>query len=249
MFSYDKLISLCESTGCEYSLTAELKDYTSFKIGGKADIMVFPNSISVLSELVEFIRARELPLLVIGKGSNLLISDEGFRGVVINTSHLDSLELLDDTTIKCSCGVSLAKLCRFALENSLTGLEFAYGIPGSAGGAAYMNAGAYGGQMSDVLVECEHILPDGSLDSFSGDELDLGYRHSVYSDSDFVIVSLTLRLQKGNSDEIRVKWTILFSAVRINSHLNTPAQAALSNAPRDILRVRSSSNAASRAAV
>ena len=102
MFSYDKLISLCESTGCEYSLTAELKDYTSFKIGGKADIMVFPNSISVLSELVEFIRARELPLLVIGKGSNLLISDEGFRGVVINTSHLDSLELLDDTTIKLS---------------------------------------------------------------------------------------------------------------------------------------------------
>ena len=124
MFSYDKLISLCESTGCEYSLTAELKDYTSFKIGGKADIMIFPNSISVLSELVAFIRARELPLLVIGKGSNLLISDEGFRGVVINTSHLDSLELLDDTTIKCSCGVSLARLCRFALENSLTGLRY-----------------------------------------------------------------------------------------------------------------------------
>lgn len=231
MFSYDKLISLCESTGCEYSLTAELKDYTSFKIGGKADIMIFPNSISVLSELVAFIRERELPLLVIGKGSNLLISDEGFRGVVINTSHLDSLELLDDTTIKCSCGVSLARLCRFALENSLTGLEFAYGIPGSAGGAAYMNAGAYGGQMSDVLVECEHILPDGSLDSFSGDELDLGYRHSVYSDSDFVIVSLTLRLQKGNNDEIRAKMDDLIQRRKDKQPLEYPSAGSTFKRP------------------
>lgn len=123
MFSYDKLISLCESTGCEYSLTAELKDYTSFKIGGKADIMVFPNSISVLSELVEFIRARELPLLVIGKGSNLLISDEGFRGVVINTSHLDSLELLETRQLNAHAAFRLQNFAVLRLKIRSPGLN------------------------------------------------------------------------------------------------------------------------------
>lgn len=231
MFSYDELISLCESTGCEYSLTAELKDYTSFKIGGRADIMIFPSSISVLSQLVAAIRGHELPLLVIGKGSNLLVSDEGFKGVALNTCRLDSIELIGDTAIKCSCGVSLARLCKFALDNSLGGLEFAYGIPGTAGGAAYMNAGAYGGEMSDVLIECEHILPDGSVGSFKGDELRLGYRCSAYTDSDLVIASLTLKLEHGDRGEIKAKMDDLISRRKEKQPLEYPSAGSTFKRP------------------
>ena len=205
MSSINEIIALCEKIGCEYSTEAYLKDYTSFKIGGKADLMAFPDTESKISELYSFSNQSGVPVLVIGKGSNLLISDNGFRGLVINTCKFDKISLLDDTTVYCESGASLLKVCRFALENSLSGLEFAFGIPGTAGGAAYMNAGAYGGEMKDVLVSCEHIDKNGIKSRFSGDELNLSYRHSVYSDSPYLITSLTLKLKKGNKDEIKAK--------------------------------------------
>lgn len=205
MSSINEIIALCEKIGCEYSTEAYLKDYTSFKIGGKADLMAFPDTESKISELYSFSNQSDVPVLVIGKGSNLLVSDNGFRGLVINTCKFDKISLLDDITVYCESGASLLKVCRFALENSLSGLEFAFGIPGTAGGAAYMNAGAYGGEMKDVLVSCEHIDKNGIKSHFSGDELDLSYRHSVYSDSPFLITSLTLKLKKGNKDKIKAK--------------------------------------------
>ena len=205
MSSINEIIALCEKIGCEYSTEAYLKDYTSFKIGGKADLMAFPDTESKISELYSFSNQSGVPVLVIGKGSNLLVSDNGFRGLVINTCKFDKISLLDDTTVYCESGASLLKVCRFALENSLSGLEFAFGIPGTAGGAAYMNAGAYGGEMKDVLVSCEHIDKNGIKSRFLGDELDLSYRHSVYSDSPYLITSLTLKLKKGNKDEIKAK--------------------------------------------
>ncbi len=205
MSSINEIIALCEKIGCEYSTEAYLKDYTSFKIGGKADLMAFPDTESKISELYSFSNQSGVPVLVIGKGSNLLVSDNGFRGLVINTCKFDKISLLDDTTVYCESGASLLKVCRFALENSLSGLEFAFGIPGTAGGAAYMNAGAYGGEMKDVLVSCEHIDKNGIKSCFSGDDLNLSYRHSVYSDSPFLITSLTLKLKKGNKDEIKAK--------------------------------------------
>ncbi len=205
MSSYDKLIALCKEKECEYLTDSFLKDYTSFKIGGKADVMAFPNTKEKLSAIVSFAYSNNISVLVIGKGSNLLVNDNGFRGLVINTCKLESIELIDDTTIVCASGVSILRLCRFAHENSLTGLEFAFGIPGTAGGAAYMNAGAYGGEMKDVLVSCEHIDLNGNYGAFSGDELGLSYRRSVYSDSNLVITSLTIKLKKGNKDEIKAK--------------------------------------------
>lgn len=231
MSSYSKLFDLCKEIECEYSTDTLLKDYTSFKIGGKADVMIFPDSIEKVSAVIRFIGCENITALVLGKGSNMLVDDDGFRGVVINTCRLDDLTLVDETTVVCQCGVSLSKLCRFALENSLTGLEFAFGIPGTAGGAAYMNAGAYGGEMKDVLVSCEHINADGSIGVFNADELKLGYRHSVYSDSDMLITSLTLKLSKGNSDEIKAKMDELMGKRRDKQPLEYPSAGSTFKRP------------------
>lgn len=231
MSSYSKLCALCKKIECEYSTDSLLRDYTSFKIGGKADFMIFPDNIYKLSSIVSFINQENIPALVLGKGSNMLADDDGFRGIVINTGKLDEIKLVDEDTVICQCGVSLSKLCRFALDNSLTGLEFAFGIPGTAGGAAYMNAGAYGGEMKNVLVTCEHICADGSVSSFSGEELNLGYRHSVYTDSEYIITSLTLKLSKGNSSEIKAKMDELMSKRREKQPLEYPSAGSTFKRP------------------
>ncbi len=231
MSSYSEFCALCDDIKCEYAVDVPLRDYTSFKIGGNADILVFPDSVSKVTAVADYARANDIPLLVIGKGSNLLVSDDGFRGIVINTCKMDEIYLLDETTIHCQCGASLNRLCRFALENSLTGLEFAFGIPGTAGGAAYMNAGAYGGEMKDVLICCEHITPDGQVAEFDVDKLELGYRHSAYSDSDYIVMSLVLRLKKGDKNEIKAKMDDLMSRRKDKQPLEFPSAGSTFKRP------------------
>ena len=231
MDSYRNLINLCTEIKCDYLTEALLKDYTSFKIGGKADIMVFPESEEKLSAIVSCVSRENINLLVIGKGSNMLADDEGFRGVVINTCRMDKIELVDETTVICQSGAPLSRLCRFALDNSLTGLEFAFGIPGTAGGAAYMNAGAYGGEMKDVLVSCSHIQPGGSTSSFSDDELELGYRHSVYSDTKNIITSLTIKLSKGDKTDIKARMDELMAKRKEKQPLEYPSAGSTFKRP------------------
>lgn len=231
MNSYSEFCALCNEIECEYTVDAPLRDYTSFKIGGKADILAFPDTANKMIAVTDYARSNGIPLLVIGKGSNLLVSDDGFRGIVINTCRFDEIKLIDETTIYCQSGASLSRLCRFALENSLTGLEFAFGIPGTAGGAAYMNAGAYGGEMKDVLVRCEHITSDGTVAAFNSSELDLSYRHSVYSDSNYIITSLVLELEKGNKAEIKAKMDDLMSRRKDKQPLEYPSAGSTFKRP------------------
>lgn len=231
MSSYSELFTFCEKIGCEYSTAALLSDYTSFKIGGKADVMVFPDTLEKIKGVVSFADEQKMPVFVLGKGSNLLVSDSGIKGIVINTCKYDKIELSDETTIVCQSGVSLAKLCRFALENSLTGLEFAFGIPGTAGGAAYMNAGAYGGEMKDVLIECGHLDSKGNEGFFAGEELKLAYRKSVYSDSEYIITSLILKLEKGNREEIKAKMDDLMSRRKDKQPLEYPSAGSTFKRP------------------
>lgn len=231
MGSYRNLIKLCTEIGCEYSTDALLKDYTSFKIGGKSDVMIFPDSVEKLTAAISLVKEENMNILVLGKGSNMLADDGGFRGVVINTCRMDKIELVDETTIVCQSGASLSRVCRFALDNSLAGLEFAFGIPGTAGGAAYMNAGAYGGEMKDVLVSCSHIERDGSVSVFSGDELKLGYRHSVYTDSENIITSLTLKLSKGDKTEIKAKMDELMAKRKDKQPLEYPSAGSTFKRP------------------
>ena len=231
MSYYNDIKLICEEIGCEYSEETVLSACTSFKIGGKADLFVMPENDEMLATVISACNSRNIRTLILGKGSNLLVSDEGFKGVVICTSKLDEIKLIDETTIYCQSGVTLSKLCRFALDNSLTGLEFAYGIPGSAGGAAYMNAGAYGGEMKDVLYRCDHICKDGSKSFFEGSDLDLSYRHSAYSKSDMTVTALYLKLEKGDKTVIKAKMDELMGKRRDKQPLEYPSAGSTFKRP------------------
>ena len=226
-----QMLSLIESIGCDYAADAPMSEHTSFKIGGPAQILAFPQTEDMLRKLIVSAKELSVPCFILGKGSNLLVSDSGIKGLVISTVGISSISLIDETTVKCSAGVSLSRLCSFALENSLGGLEFAFGIPGSCGGAAYMNAGAYGGEMKDVLLSCNHITPDGESGIFYGDELCLGYRSSVYSGNDYVITGLTLRLTKAPQNEIKEKMNDLLSRRKDKQPLDYPSAGSTFKRP------------------
>lgn len=195
-----------KKTGCTVKENAPMKDYTTFRVGGCADVLVLPETEEQLAAAYRLCVERGIEPFIMGNGSNLLVSDEGLNGVVLrvgpNYSHI---EMPDETTLVCTAGTKLSDLCLFARERSLTGLEFAYGIPGSAGGAAFMNGGAYGGEMKDVLLWCRHLDRQGQLGTFSGDELQLSYRHSVYAENGFLITALAVRLQPGDKEAIHRK--------------------------------------------
>ena len=201
---YNEIALFAEKCGATVVKDAPMKKYTSFKCGGNASVLVIPASVDTLKKIIDFCNMQNVKPLIIGNGSNLLVTDKGINGVVIKIgSDISKIELLDETTIRCEAGASLKSLCMFALENSLSGLEFAYGIPGTLGGAVYMNAGAYGGEMKDVLVSATHIDLDGNIGELSQEELALRYRGSAYTDNNYTIVSAVMKLQKADKKDIK----------------------------------------------
>lgn len=192
--------------GIKFLEHEELSKHTSFKIGGPAEIFAKPSSTGEVCEIVKFCKENRIPLLPLGKGSNVLVSDNGISGVVMYFgSDFGKIELLDEETIYCEAGTGLAALCNFALEKELTGLEFAYGIPGSVGGAVFMNAGAYGGEIKDVILYADHVDKNGETGRFTGEELEMSYRHSVYSAKEYFITGAAFKLKKGEKAEIKAK--------------------------------------------
>ncbi len=203
---YSNIIKTAEKFGCQYTLNEPMSLHTTFRIGGNADLFVTPTTVEGLAQIIAACNRDKIYYFVIGNGSNVLVSDKGIRGVVISTADcLNEIEMKNALEIKSGAGVKLSRLCDLAYKNSLTGAEFAWGIPGSVGGAVFMNAGAYGGEIKDILTECEYITPDGKLETMSAEEADLSYRHSVFNDNGCVIVSATVRLQPGDQAEIRAK--------------------------------------------
>lgn len=183
---------------------APMSKLTSFHTGGAAALLVQPNSVAAVQDILYACQAEHLRYCVVGNGSNLLVSDAGFSGVVLRIGPaMATMEDLGDGRIRCAAGASLTALCNFAYRLGLSGLEFAFGIPGTAGGAAYMNAGAYGGEMKNVLTACAHVASDGNLGTFTGEALALSYRRSVYTDSDRIITGLELQLQPRDPREVR----------------------------------------------
>ena len=190
-----------DEKGIEYNTLESMKNHTSFKIGGEADVFVKIKDASSLKTVLWSARENDVPVFILGKGSNILVSDEGIEGAVISLLGLDEISLEEDT-ITCGAGVVLSVLCRFARDNSLSGLEFAYGIPGSVGGAVYMNAGAYGGEMSNVLVSVTCMDKDGNICEISAKDMELGYRNSVFMKNGMIVLSAKLKLEKGNEKDI-----------------------------------------------
>lgn len=227
----NSIIDFLDLNKIEYLINASMKKYTSFKIGGDAELMCIIKSCDELSLLLKYLNGRKIKPFIIGNGSNLLIKDIGISGVVIKLEG-DFLRIsADGNRVIAGAGASLTSLCRFALENELSGLEFAYGIPGTVGGAAYMNAGAYGGQMSDVVIRVNHINPDGSPGSLTADELDYGYRHSAYSNKDKVITTVEFELKKGNADEISNAMNDFWQRRKDKQPLNYPSAGSVFKRP------------------
>lgn len=227
-----KLIELCEKINCHYQLDEPMSEHTTFKIGGRAKLVVYPENRQQISQLVKTAKAENIRLISMGNGSNMLVSDKGIDAcVMILDDHYSDIRLVDDETIYADSGALLIRLCRFAYENGLTGLEFAYGIPGSCGGGAFMNAGAYGGEMKDVLYRCDHIDSNGNEGFLENDDLKLSYRHSAYYDNNCIITGLYLKLKKGNKDDIKAKMDDLMSRRRSKQPLEYPSAGSTFKRP------------------
>ena len=191
------------SLECSAEREVSMKNYTSFKVGGPAELFLSPEDAGQTAKLVRFCEKEEIPVFVLGKGSNLLVSDRGIKGAVIYTGKQCGISMVNENTVRAQSGASLAQLCTFALENSLSGLEFAYGIPGTVGGAVFMNAGAYGGEMKDVLLNSEYVSTDGTSGEIDNEAMELSYRHSAYENSNLVITAASVRLAPADRNEIK----------------------------------------------
>ena len=180
-----------------------MKKHTTFRIGGPADYYLCPHSTEELQKILQICRENKLEFFILGNGSNLLVSDKGYRGVVIQLwKNFSDIET-EDNTITVKAGALLSKVAAEALEESLTGMEFASGIPGTMGGAVMMNAGAYGGEMKDIISEVTVLTREGELLTLSKEEMNFGYRTSVVKEKGYVVISAELQLRKGDREEIR----------------------------------------------
>ena len=181
-----------------------LHNYTFTKTGGKADYFVTPKSYQEVQAIYTYAENHHIPLTIVGNGSNMIIKDGGIRGIVMTLIHLASMNT-NGNQLTVQSGAAIIQASRYALENHLTGLEFACGIPGSVGGALYMNAGAYGGEISDVLQDALVITHTGGLKTLHKDELELGYRSSRFSKEKLLVLEATFLLQKGEYEDIKSK--------------------------------------------
>ena len=180
-----------------------MKKHTSFKIGGVADIFIKVKSVQELQYIIEVAKKEKILVTIIGNGSNLLVKDNGIRGIVIML-NMDKIEI-EDTIVTVEAGVKLGFLAQKLLKEELTGFEFAAGIPGSIGGAVRMNAGAYGGEMKDIIVETKCLTPSSEIVTLSNEEQKFSYRHSIFMENRYIVLETKIKLQKGNKDEIKAK--------------------------------------------
>ena len=204
---YNKIENkFCACLGSDNVYSIEpMRKHTTFRIGGPADFYLCPHSAKEIQKTVAICREEELPYFILGNGSNLLVSDQGYRGVVIQLWKNVSDILVEGCRIRAKAGASLAKIAGEALEEGLTGMEFAAGIPGTLGGAVVMNAGAYGGEMKDILQEALVMDEQGEIFTLKKEELHLGYRTSIIKEKGYIVLAAALELKPGDRKEIKEK--------------------------------------------
>ena len=228
----EKIAAEAADLGCIIEKNAVLRDFTTFRIGGKCDLLVRLNGEESFLRLIPLAESLGIPYYIFGKGSNLIVDSEGISGVVfVSGKEFSGISSKNDSTIVCAAGTSLSHICNFALEHSLTGLEFAYGIPGTLGGAVFMNAGAYGGEMKDVVVSVKAMDRKGNVKEYSPEELDFSYRHSRFSESGEIILSAEIALQKGDKSEIKGKMDELMEKRRLKQPLEFPSAGSTFKRP------------------
>lgn len=209
-----------------------LSKYTTFKIGGNCALLIKLNSILSFQKIIECCNEENTEYLIIGNGSNLLINDCFIDKVILLVgSDFSEIYLKNDDIIVCQSGTHLSSLCKFALENSLSGLEFAYGIPATVGGAVYMNAGAYGGEISQVFCSCEALDLNGKLNTFTSKEAGFSYRHSRFQDNSNVILSVSFKLEKSYKDDINSLMIKNITARKSKQPLEFPSAGSMFKRP------------------
>ncbi len=215
---------LKKEAGISVYLNEPLSGHTGFQTGGNAALMVLPQSRAAFIETVKILRNENIDFFILGKGSNVLALDEGYAGAVVKTERaLSDITFGENGEVYCEAGVSLAALCRSCAERGLSGLEFAFGIPGTVGGAVFMNAGAYDGEMKDVVTYADVLFTDGNTGKVYGDELKFSYRHSFAEDCGAIILGAGLKLKKGNKAEIVSRMSELMDRRKEKQPLEYPS--------------------------
>ena len=225
------LIELLDAKNISYVENEPMSAHTTFKIGGAADVLITVGSIGELQTVLAACKADAVPYMILGNGSNLLVSDEGIEGAVIVLDG-DFKEIsVDGTVVTAGAGAKLSRLCTVALENELSGLEFAYGIPGTVGGAMFMNAGAYGGEMKDVALSVTALTPDGEIVDYPAEALELGYRTSVFKKNDKIILFSKYNLHTGEREAIKAQMDDVMNRRKSKQPLEYPSAGSVFKRP------------------
>lgn len=232
----EQLASLCKEKEIPVLWEEPMKHYTSFQIGGPASAVCIPKNREQLSCLLSFLRKMQINHWFVGNGSNLLISDEGLKGVVILlNSDFDGEILISNTVLEAPAGKKLSSVCAAACRAELTGLEFAWGIPGSVGGAVYMNAGAYGGEMKDRLIWVEYLDLDGNIQRVPAEKLNLSYRHSCFMEQEYqgvCIIRAAFSLEKGEQAAIQAEMDRIIGQRKEKQPLDLPSAGSTFKRPQ-----------------
>lgn len=226
------LVELTKINGEQYvSTDVPLKQYTSFKIGGPADIMVFPPDTESLINTVRYLYINHVNRLLVGNGTNLLVSDKGFRGVVVHTGKNLRKVTVQDEIITAQCGSLLSAIASVALNNCLGGCEFASGIPGTLGGALFMNAGAYGSTMCDIVVSTKALTQSGEVITIQGCEHDFGYRSSVFRKNELIAMECIMEFKNSDYDTVKGKMKELTAKRKSSQPLEYPSAGSAFKRP------------------
>lgn len=227
----DRLVTLAQNAGWDVQLNMPLASFTTFNVGGPADMLITVPDGQAAATLLAACRETDTPAFLLGNGSNLLIGDKGIRGVTWRFSPKDAACTVNGTEMVCDAGLPLSRLCTAARQNGLTGLEFAFGIPGTVGGALYMNAGAYDGEMAQVVHTAEVLHVDGTLETVDVSEMALSYRHSAFMETGDIITRVTFRLQYGEETAIRARMQELMDRRRDKQPLEYPSAGSFFKRP------------------
>lgn len=201
-----------------------MKKHTNFKIGGNADVFVIAKNIEEIKYIIKFSKENNIPLTILGNGSNVLVSDKGIRGIVLQIGLKDiKVEKQENALVEVEAGVMLGALAQILLKQSISGFEFAAGIPGSIGGAIRMNAGAYGGEMKDIIKNVTVLNEKGEINVLTNEECEFSYRHSRFTTSKEIVIKATLELTVGDAAEIKAKMDEYAQSRREKQPLNLPS--------------------------
>ena len=228
-----QLIEAFQAKGIQLETDVYLSEYTSLRIGGKAKYFVTIRCLQDVAEAIRIATEYQIPYYVLGNGSNTLALDYGVDGIILYASQdFSKIQLIDETTITCEAGALLKDVCLFALANSLEGMEYFYGIPASVGGAIYMNAGAYDGEIKNVIKDCTFLTSSGQQLSFEKEQLDLSYRHSYFMGHKSFILSATFQLKKGDQKEIENKMNDFLNRRKTKQPLEYPSAGSTFKRPK-----------------